>query len=95
MNNEDMEFSHEAMIDTAAVATYLKALADGFDAHTLRFSDKRGEIVLRPKGLVDFEVKATRDGDRVRLEIRFDWKEHEAGETGRNGALHIEAREKP
>ena len=92
--DDDTEFSHEALIDTAAVAAYLKALADGFDNKSLHFSDKRGEMVLHPHGLVSFEVVSVRDGDRVSLELKFDWKETDGAPGGRNGALLIEARDK-
>ncbi|MEZ5993882.1 MAG: amphi-Trp domain-containing protein [Planctomycetota bacterium] len=89
------EFTHEALIDTPAVSAYLRALADGFEHETLRFSDKKGEMVLRPHGLVNFEVQSVRDGDRVQLSVRFDWKEQDSSSDSRNGTLHIEVRDKP
>ena len=88
------EFNHEALIDTAAVSAYLRALVDGFEHETLRFSDKQGEMVLRPHGLVNFEVQSVRDGDRVRLDVSFHWKERDEAPEGRNGTLHIEVRDK-
>jgi amphi-Trp domain-containing protein len=94
-DEEEVDFTHDAMIDTAAVAEYLRALADGFEAKVLRFSDRRGEMLLHPHGLVNFEVDSHRDGDRVRLEVQFEWKERESPTDERNGTLHIEARERP
>jgi amphi-Trp domain-containing protein len=88
------EFTHEALIDTAAVSSYLRALADGFEHNTLRFSDKKGEMVLRPHGLVNFEVQSTRDGERVRLDVSFHWKEKDKAPEGSNGTLQIEVRDK-
>jgi amphi-Trp domain-containing protein len=88
------DFAHEALIDTKAVSAYLRALADGFENRTLRFSDRNGEMVLKPHGLVNFEVASQRDGDNVRMAVKFDWKEPGESPEGRNGTLHIEARER-
>jgi amphi-Trp domain-containing protein len=89
--DDELEFSHDALIDTGAVAQYLRALADAFDNKTVRFSDRRGEMQLHPSGLVRFDVQAHTDGDRARVEVQFEWQEG-AGDS--DGELHIESKDR-
>ncbi|MCA9727780.1 MAG: amphi-Trp domain-containing protein [Candidatus Eisenbacteria bacterium] len=77
MAKDEREFFHESLQDSQSIADYLKALTDGFAQGTFNVTDKRGEIVLRPGGLVRFQIEASRKRDRVKMTIRLDWSEEQ------------------
>lgn len=82
------EFRHESLQDNRTILTYLKAIEEGFASGRLTLSDEDEEIVLRPEGLVRFEIGATRKRGRIRMTVRFDWKE-ELQENAEKGSLKI------
>lgn len=89
MKEQQGDFRHESLQDRISIERYLEALNNGFTTGQLRFSNEDGEIVLKPQGLVNFEVRASRKQDRARLTIKFSWKDGD-GEAGNgNGRLQI------
>jgi amphi-Trp domain-containing protein len=58
-------------------------LTEGFSAGTLKFSDRDGEIVLEPNGLVTIEVRASRSRNQVRLKLNFSWKDGTGEDSGK------------
>ena len=85
---EKRQFRHESLQDKRAIVKYLQAVKEGFDTGSLRMSDKEGEIVVEPNGLVQFELHANRSRDRVAMTLRFTWKER-AEEEPSSGTLRI------
>jgi amphi-Trp domain-containing protein len=86
---KESDFRHESLQDSVSIEKYLEALNGGFSSGQLKFSNEDGEIVLKPNGLVNFEVRASRRNDRAKLTLKFSWKDGEGRERNGNGRLHI------
>lgn len=89
MAKEDRDFQHESLQDKQSIVSYLEAVAEGFRTGALRFSDERGEIVLQPEGLMNFELRAQRKRERVTLTMRCQWKQGESPKPS-SGPLTID-----
>lgn len=77
---EEVLFENESRQSRAAVATYLRSLADKLDAGdavTLRAGAE--ELTLEVPPSVDFEVKAERETgsgpDELSIEVELEWSE--------------------
>ncbi len=71
------KFSYESLQDSQTLLTYLRALVKGFESGTMRFSVKDEEIVLHPSGLIHFGVEAKAKRGRMKLALKFAWREGE------------------
>lgn len=83
------EFQHESIQDGKSLITYLEALSHGFSSGALVMNDQEGEIVLKPQGLIRFEIDAAHKRGRTRLIVRFDWKEEDGTNPNAGGPLVI------
>ena len=68
-------FRHESLQDTESIQDLLKALTRGIGKGKLTFSDEDGEIIMRPKGLLDLKLTASREDGRNRVNVRITWQE--------------------
>ena len=89
MSEKERDFRHESLQDRISIEQYLEALNSGFSSGQLKFSNEDGEIVLKPRGLVNFEVRASRKQDRAKLTLKFSWKDGEGESSNDNGRLLI------
>jgi len=89
MKEQHGDFRHESLQDRLSIERYLEALNNGFSTGQLTFSNEDGEIVLKPQGLVNFEVRASRKEDRARLTIKFSWKDSNGHAENGSGRLQI------
>ena len=88
------KFSYEAVQDSQELVAYLRALTDGFEKGTMRFSRKGSELTLSPGGLITFLVEAKGKDGRMKLNLKFTWREAaKVSDMDEEGALTIEARE--
>jgi amphi-Trp domain-containing protein len=86
---KDSDFRHESLQDRISIEQYLEALTSGFSTGQLKFTNEDGEIVLKPRGLVNFELRASRRQDRSRLTLKFSWKDGDSKDRNGNGRLQI------
>ena len=70
-------FRHESLQDADTIRGILEALTKGLAKGKLTFSDDNGEIVLRPQGLLNLKVTASREDSRNRVNIRIAWQTEE------------------
>lgn len=89
MAKSERDFQHESLQDNRTIVAYLRALQEGFEKGTLTLGDQDGEIVLSPDGLVRFELEANRKRNRVRMTMKFEWKEGESDRSNKKGTLRI------
>jgi amphi-Trp domain-containing protein len=76
----DVELAHDAMLEPAQVARYLRAIADGLEARRLSLRSGEREVELHPAGLCTFELRTTSERQRVKLQLQLAWREaQEAG----------------
>ncbi len=69
------EFRHESIQDRDTIRHLLKAITKGVDKGELSFQDEDGEILLRPQGLLNLKLTASREDGRNRLTLRITWQE--------------------
>jgi len=75
MGYPDEEFKHESLQDRETIVKYLTALGEGFKDGKILLGSKKKSIVFKPQGLLKLEVKARQKSDRVRLTLKFSWKD--------------------
>jgi len=75
MGSSDDEFKHESLQDTNSIIKYLEALSAGFEGGKIILGSKDKTLMLHPHGLLKMVVKAKKKSDRVRLILKFTWKD--------------------
>ncbi|KEA61837.1 hypothetical protein ADIMK_3984 [Marinobacterium lacunae] len=66
-------FRHQSLQDSKSIQALLEAVSKGIERGELRFSDKDGEIIMHPKGLLELKLSASEEDSRHRLDIRISW----------------------
>jgi amphi-Trp domain-containing protein len=69
------EFKHESLQDCNSIADYLKVITEGFQNGELMFRNDKEQILLRPDGMIQMEVKARKKDKKVKLSVKLYWKE--------------------
>ncbi len=64
---------HESLQKPAAVSKAIASISRGLAKGRVKLSDGDEEIVLRPKGLLRFKVKAAKEENRREVNIRINW----------------------
>ncbi|MEW6741864.1 MAG: amphi-Trp domain-containing protein [Planctomycetota bacterium] len=82
MASERDELEHESLQDTDSIVRYLQELAEGIKNGAVFLANSRGELTLRPTGLLKFALKAACKRDRSRLSIKLSWRTEPRGPTG-------------
>jgi amphi-Trp domain-containing protein len=75
----DKEFHHESIQDKDTIIRYLNTFGDGFQKGEIEFRAGADEIVIKPEGLIQMEIKAKRTGRKSKMTIKFSWKETPSG----------------
>ncbi|MCA9637709.1 MAG: amphi-Trp domain-containing protein, partial [Myxococcales bacterium] len=89
MASDADEFRHESLEDRHSIAKYLTALAEAFANGNLTFGHNGQAIDLEPRGLLKFDVKATRKRGAVKVSLRLNWQEDEEDRDPSVGSLVI------
>jgi amphi-Trp domain-containing protein len=83
---ETVLFEIEQKENLAAVAAYLRTVADNLESGGTVTLESGGEsVTLDPPETVEFEVKAEREGPtdgegELSLELEIEWDEHASGD---------------
>lgn len=86
---EEVLFETESRQDRAAIATYLRTVADNLDSgDAITLTAGENSVTLDPPSQPTFEVKAEREGNELSIEFELEWDEH--GGDGNGGDLRIE-----
>ena len=72
-------FKYESLQDTETLVAYLDNLRQGFASGELSLVHGNKELLLKPKGLITFEVEAKASGEERKLSMKFRWKERQPG----------------
>ena len=89
---KESRFKYESVQDTESLRRYLEALTAGFASGDIRFSSRDGEVALHPRGMIGFLIEAKSSGGRMKLQLKFSWREGGA-ETEDEDSLTIAAGE--
>ena len=86
--DKETHFKYESTKDADTLRRYLEAITAGFAAGELRLGSREGEVVLHPSGMLGFLVEAKSTGGRMKLHLKFSWRETSA-EDAEDDALTI------
>jgi len=76
----DEKFIYDSLQDPESITRFIATLRDGFENGRISLLTNGEEIVLSPKGLLNFSVKAKRKRDgESKLTIKVAWKESRDG----------------
>ena len=79
MRSKKRDFRHQSLQDQKSIQDILRAINDGIARGKITFSDDDEKIVLRPEGLLDLKLTATRENNRNRFTIRISWQAEDDG----------------
>jgi amphi-Trp domain-containing protein len=79
MKSGKRNFRHQSLQDEQSIQDILRAINSGISRGKITFSDEDGKIVLRPEGLLDLKLTATREDNRNRVTIRISWQVEDDG----------------
>ena len=93
MAESDNRFEYESFQDTETIVKYLRAITEGFTNGRLTFGGDSKKIVLKPKGLLSFQITAKRKRKEAKLTLRLSWKEESNHPGSEDEELVIETTE--
>ncbi len=67
-------FCYESLQDSDTIAELLSSLQQGLSSGTLKFSDDDNVITLKPSGLLNLTIKASKSDELNVLDIRISWQ---------------------
>ena len=73
MRQNKKTFSHLSLQDAKSIQPILKAIEKGIAKGKMTFSDEDGEIILKPEGLLRFNVSASESETKHQLNIKISW----------------------
>ncbi len=85
---KESRFKYESVQDADTLRRYLEAVTEGFASGELRFSSREGEVALHPAGMIGFLVEAKSMSGRMKLHLKFSWRE-DGGEDDADAGLTI------
>ncbi len=68
-------FHHESLQEPAQVTKILQALIDGLEKGSIKLDDGNGKIKLKPDGLLNLDLLATKESGLNRLNIKISWRD--------------------
>lgn len=71
------KFAYDSVQDAKSLAKYLRAMEEGFKSGRICLSRKDQALTLSPSGLIGFAVEAKATDGRMRLTLKFSWRESE------------------
>ncbi len=74
MSEDKKSFRHQSLVYPKQVRELLRELSDGFDKGKVSFSDDDQAIEMKPKGLLNLKVTASREDNYHRMNIRVSWE---------------------
>lgn len=71
------KFVYDSVQDAQTLMKYLQAIKEGFESGSITFSRKDLDFTLSPSGLIGFFVEAKAKEGRMKLTLKFSWRESE------------------
>lgn len=74
-------FQHESLQETADVRKVLLALVEGLDKGSIKLNDGSGKIKLKPDGLLNLDVQASKQSGLNKLSLKLTWRDQCKGKS--------------
>jgi amphi-Trp domain-containing protein len=71
--SKTQEFKHKTKQDTKNIGDYLHNLAEGIEKGTINLDNGVEQLVMRPSGIMEMELKTKIDGEKCKLELEIKW----------------------
>lgn len=68
-------FTYESLQDAGTIAKYLQSLIDGFEKGKIALKSDQEELMLHPKGMITFTVRAKKKNEKTKLTLKISWKD--------------------
>jgi len=68
-------FAYESLQDAGTIAKYLQSMIDGFEKGNIALKSDQEELLLHPKGMVTFTVRAKKKDEKTKLTLKISWKD--------------------
>ncbi|WP_417578682.1 amphi-Trp domain-containing protein [Nitrincola sp.] len=68
-------FHHESLQKPDQISCILNALVEGFEQGTIKLDDGSGKIKLKPEGLLNLDLLASKEAGVNRLSIKISWRD--------------------
>ena len=79
MSDDDKRtFRHESMQDASALADHLIEIAEALRAGSLHLADERGDMSMKPQGLVRFALTGFQEAGQCGVSISLAWRPEQA-----------------
>jgi len=91
MKRQKNSFRHESLENNGSIQTILKALTDGIAMGKVTFSDEDDGISMKPEGLLNLKLTASKEDNRNRISLRISWEGPER-QPQKKKALAVRAR---
>ncbi|MBN1150209.1 amphi-Trp domain-containing protein [candidate division WOR-3 bacterium] len=70
------DFKYESLLDNESIIKHLATLTEGFKKGELVFKRGKEEILLKPEGLINLEIKSKVKDGKSKLTVKFSWKKN-------------------
>ena len=67
------EFTHESLQDAESIATYLKALQDGFARGRIELTEGDATLIMEPSGHLDMTIRANKESGKCQVALTVSW----------------------
>lgn len=68
-------FHHESLQEPDQISGILSALIEGFEKGSIKLDDGSGKIKLKPEGLLNLDLLASKESGLNRLCIKISWRD--------------------
>ena len=75
MMKDEERFTHESLQDAGTIAGYLQTLIEGFEKGSIALKSDEGELMLHPKDMITFMIRAKKKNERTKLTLKISWKD--------------------
>ncbi len=75
MMKDEGRFAHESLQDAGTIAKYLQTLIEGFEKGSIALKSDEGELMLHPKDMITFMIRAKKKNEKTKLTLKISWKD--------------------
>jgi amphi-Trp domain-containing protein len=80
------KFVFDSLQDSETIREFIETLREGFEKGRIALSSGSEEILLTPKGLLNFSVKAKKKHGESKINIKIAWKDRDGNVACAPGA---------
>ncbi|MER2491012.1 amphi-Trp domain-containing protein [Catenovulum sediminis] len=75
MDKKNTNFHYASLHDTNSLIEILESITEGLKTGTLEFSDEESKIQLKPEGLMQLKLSASKDNNKNKFNLKVSWQQ--------------------